>query len=65
MFTVYLSQGVGVGGLLVGKSVRLVIERLQVQILAGATGEFSSPGLTLCFHSYSVPVPPLCYHSGI
>ena len=27
-------------------------------------GEFSSPELTLCADSYSVSVPPPCYHSG-
>ena len=34
-----------------------MIERLRVQILAGAAGEFSSPELTLCADSYSVSVP--------
>ena len=31
----------------------------------GAVGEFSSPELTLCADSYSVSIPPLCYHSGM
>ena len=34
-----------------------MIKRLQVQILAGAAGEFSSPELTFCADSYSVSVP--------
>ena len=41
-----------------------MIERLRVQILAGAVGEFSSPESTLCADSYSVSVPPPCYRSG-
>ena len=40
--------------LLVGKSAGLVIERLRVRIPAGAAGEFSSPGLTLCADFYLV-----------
>ena len=52
-------------GELVGKSARLMIERLLVRILAGAAGEFSSPELTLCAGSCSVSVPPLCYCSGM
>ena len=36
----------------------LMIERLQVQIPAEATGEFSSPEFTLCADSYSVSFPP-------
>ena len=35
-----------------------VIERLRVRILAVAVGEFSSPELTFCAHSYSVSVQP-------
>ena len=35
-----------------------MIERLQVQIPAEATGEFSSPEFTLCVDSYSVSFPP-------
>ena len=50
-------------GWLVGKSARLVIERLRVWIPAGAAGEFSSPELTLCANSYSVSVPLPCYCS--
>ena len=46
------------------KSVKLVIERLRVRILAGAAEEFSSPELSLCADSYSVSVPPPCYHRG-
>ena len=52
-------------GQLYGKSARLMIERLQVQILAAVAGEFSSPELTLCADSYSVSVPPSCYCSGM
>ena len=37
---------------------RLMIERLQVQILAEMAAEFSSPELTLCADSYSVSVLP-------
>ena len=48
----------------VGKSAVLVIERLQVRILAGAAGEFTSSELTLCADSHSVSVPPPCYRSG-
>ena len=33
-----------------------MIERLRVRIPAGAAGEFSFPGLTLCDDSYSVAV---------
>ena len=43
------------------RRARLVIERLQVQIPAGAAGEFSSSDLTLCADSYLVSIPPLCY----
>ena len=35
-----------------------LIERLRVQILAGATEEFSPPESTLCADSYSVSFPP-------
>ena len=35
-----------------------MIERLRVQIWAGAAGEFSSPEAALCADSYSVSVPP-------
>ena len=36
-----------------------MIERLRVRIPAGAAGEFSSQGLSLCADSsYSVSVPP-------
>ena len=36
-------------GQLVGKSAGLVVvERLRVRILAGASGKFSSPEYTLC-----------------
>ena len=52
-------------GELVGKSARLMIERLLVCILAGAAGEFSSPELTLCADSCSMSVLPLCYCSGM
>ena len=34
-----------------------MIEGLRVRIPAGAAGEFSSPGSTLCADSYSVSVP--------
>ena len=34
-----------------------MIERLRVRIPAGVAGEFSSPELTFCAHSYSVFVP--------
>ena len=37
-----------------GWSAGLVIERLRVQIPAGAVGEFSSPESTFCADSYSV-----------
>ena len=40
-----------------------MIERLRVRIPAGAAGDFSSPESTLCAESYSVSVPPPCYHS--
>ena len=53
-----------VPGQLVGYSAGPMIERLRVQIPAGAVGEFSSPESTLCADSYSVSVPPLCYCSG-
>ena len=39
-------------------------ERLRIQILAGAVGEFSSPELTFHTESYLVPIPPLRYLSG-
>ena len=42
-----------------------MIERLQVRILAGAAGTFSSLESTLCADSYSVSVPPPCYRSGM
>ena len=32
---------------------------------AKSSGECSSPELTLCADSYSVSVPPPCYHSGM
>ena len=35
-----------------------MIERLRVRVPAGATGEFSSPDLTLCDDFYSVSIPP-------
>ena len=35
-----------------------MIERSRVRIPAGAAGEFSSPGSTLCADSYSVSVSP-------
>ena len=38
-----------------------MIERLRVQILAGAVGEFSSLESTLCADSYLVSIPPLYY----
>ena len=45
---------------LAAKNIELVIERLRVRIPAGAAEEyFSSPELTFCADSYSVPVPPL------
>ena len=47
-------------GQLVGKSARVVIERLRVQIPAGVAGEFSSPELALWADSYSESVPPQC-----
>ena len=47
--------------LFVGKSTRLVIERLRVRILAEAVGENSSLELTFCTDSYSVSVPSPCY----
>ena len=51
-----------------GKLVRRVPDLwskgLRFWIPAGAVGEFSSPELTLCADSYSVSVPPQCYHSG-
>ena len=31
---------------------------------AGVAGEFSSSALTFCADSYSVSIPPRCYHSG-
>ena len=37
---------------------RLMIERLQVQMMAEVAGEFSSPELTLCANYYSVSIPP-------
>ena len=40
-----------------------MIERL-VRIQVEEAGEFSSPELTLCADSYSVPVPPPCYRCG-
>ena len=40
------------------KRVGLVIERLRVQVPAGAAGEFNSPELNFCADSYSVSVPP-------
>ena len=51
---------------LVGKSVGLVIERLQIAstIPAEAVGERSSQDLTLCADSYTVSFPPPCYCSG-
>ena len=60
-----LSFVYGDPGKLVGKSAGLVIGRLQVQIMAGVVGEFSSPELTLCVDSYSVSVPPQCSGSGM
>ena len=62
--TIIVRCQVSMSGSLVGKSAGLVIERLQVRILSGAAGEFSSPGLTLCADSYSVSVPPPCYRRG-
>ena len=41
-----------------------MIERLRVQIPAGAVGEFSSSELILCADSHSVSIPPLGYHTG-
>ena len=35
-----------------------MIERLRVQGLAGVSGEFSSPDLTLCADCFSASVPP-------
>ena len=49
---------------LVGYSAGLVIERLRVRISAEVAVEISSPESTLCADSYSVSVPPPCYHSG-
>ena len=46
------------------KSAGLLIKRLQIRILAGAAGEFSSPESILCADSYMVSIPPLSYHSG-
>ena len=51
-------------GQLVGKRAGLVVERLRVRIPAGAAGEFSSPGLTLCADSYSVSLLPPYYRSS-
>ena len=48
----------GAAGTACWQSAGLVIERLPVRIPAGAAGEFSSPVLTLCADSYSVPVLP-------
>ena len=42
------SWGVGITKL----QTRLVIERLQVQVPAGAMGKFSSPGSTFCVDSF-------------
>ena len=50
---------VGEPGYLAGKSARLVIKRLWVQILAGVAREFSSPEWTLCAYSYSYSTPVL------
>ena len=46
-------------GQLVGKSVRLIIERLWVWIPAGVAGEFSSPELTLCWLLFSICTTPM------
>ena len=48
----------------VGKGAGLMIERLRVQIPAGAVGVFSSPELTLCADSNSVFISLPCYHNG-
>ena len=61
VFAIYVLHGAGIA---CGKSAGLVIEKLRVRIPAGAAGEFSSPGLTLCADSYSGSVPSLCYRSG-
>ena len=42
-----------------------MIERLRVQIPAGAAGAFSSPESTLSADSFSVSVPPPCYRCGM
>ena len=42
-----------------------MIKRLQVWIPAEAAREFSSQESTLCTDSYSMSVPPLCYHWGM
>ena len=39
-------------GMTINWSDRLVMERSQVQVLAEAAGDFSSPGSTLCADSY-------------
>ena len=41
-------------GYLVGKSAGLLIEKLKVQVTAGAPGEFSSPESSLCADSFGV-----------
>ena len=47
-------------GKLVGESAWLVIERLRVEIPAGAAGELSSQESALCADSYSVSFPSPC-----
>ena len=49
---------------IVGKSARLMIERLWVRAPAGVVEEFSSPESALCADAYSMSIPPLCFHSG-
>ena len=46
-------------------SMGLLIQRLQVWVLARAAADFSSPEFTFCADSYSLSVPPLCYHIGM
>ena len=41
-----------------------MIERSQVWVPAGASGELCSPGLTFCADSILVSVPPRCYHNS-
>ena len=54
-----LGKFTSVGAGITWYNTGLVIERLQVRIPAGAVGEFSSPGLTLCADSCGVRSIPL------